>query len=91
MSIFNYLAITMHFTLNTFKKITSIKYERAMTFCFSTLLFSIALLPRTIADISIFEKTVYKYISIIFVFFITMFILIWAYLKKKKSFKKGAR
>lgn len=91
MSIFNYLAITMHFTLSTFKRITNIKFERAMTYCFCAFLFTIALMPQTISDINIFERTAYKYLSIIFVFFITMLILIWAYFKKKRSLRKGER
>lgn len=91
MSIFNYLAITMHFTLSTFQKITNIKHEGAMVFCFSAFLYTVSMLPKSISDISIFEGTIYKYTSIIFVFIITMAILIWAYFKKKKSLKKGAR
>lgn len=91
MSIFNYLAITMHFTLSSFKRITNIKFERAMTFCFSALLFTIALIPQTISDINIFERTTYKYMSIIFVFIITMLILISAYFKKKRNLKKGEK
>lgn len=91
MSIFNYLAITMHFSLNSFKKITNVKFERAMTFCFAAFLYTIALIPRTISDINLFERTAYKYASIIFVFFITMIILFCAYFKKKKSLRKGAK
>lgn len=91
MSIFNYLAITMHFTLSTFKKITNIKYERAMTFCFSAFLFVIALIPKTISDINLFERTTYKYASIIFVFFVTMIILFCAYFKRKRRLRKGAK
>ncbi|MCI8519309.1 MAG: GerAB/ArcD/ProY family transporter [Clostridia bacterium] len=91
MSIFNYLAITMHFSLDVFKRITNIKYERALTFCFSAFLFTIALIPKTISDINLFERTYYKYLSIVFVFGITMVILICAYFKKKNSQKKGAR
>lgn len=89
MSIFNYLAITMHFTLTTFQKLTNIKHEGAMIFCFSALLYTISMIPQSISDISIFEGTIYKYTSIIFVFFITMIVLICAYFKKKKKLKKG--
>ena len=91
MSIFNYLAITMHFTLTTFQKITNIKHEKGMIFCFSALLYIISLIPRTISDISVFDGTIYKYLSIVFVFFITMIILIWAYFKKKRTLRKGDR
>ena len=89
MSIFNYLAITMHFSLNTFKKITNIKFERELVYCFSAFLFTISLIPSSMLDINIFESVIYKYASIIFVFFITTFILIRAYFKKRKLLKKG--
>lgn len=91
MSIFNYLAITMHFTLATFKRMTNIRYERAMVFCFAAFLFTIALIPRTTSDINTFERSFYKYISISIVFVFTGIMLIFAYFKKKKRLKKGAR
>ena len=91
MSIFNYLAITMYFSLDTFKRITHIKEKNGMVFCFSALVFTVAMIPQTISDINLFERTYYKYLSIAFVFIISMFILIWAYFKKKKMSKKGAR
>ncbi len=89
MSIFNYLAITMNFSLNTFKKITNVKFERELVYCFSAILFTISLIPSSVSDINVFESTIYKYASIIFVFFITSFILIRAYFKKKKLLRKG--
>lgn len=91
MSIFCYLAISTNFALESFKKMTNIKHKKGMVFCFSAILYIIAMLPKSISDISIFEGTIYKYTSIIFVFFVTMFILICAYFKKKKSERKGAR
>lgn len=89
MSIFNYLAITMHFTLSSFKRVTHIKYEKAMVFFFSALLFTIALIPRTISDINAFERSFYKYASIGVVFVLTAIVLAFAYFKKKKRLKKG--
>lgn len=89
MSIFNYLAISMHFSLVAFQRITNIKHKTSMVFCFAAILYIISMIPKNITDINIFEGTIYKYASIIFVFFITMSILILAYLKKKKSIKKG--
>ena len=89
MSIFNYLAITMHFSLTTFKKITNIKHETGMVFCFASLLYIISLIPQSIAGVNFFGGTIYKYVSIIFVFLISMIILMVAYFKKKKDIKKG--
>lgn len=89
-SIFNYLAISMHFSLNTFKKIANTKAENGMAVCFGAFIFAISMIPKSIADINIFEGTIYKYVSIAFVFIVTMAILIFAYFKKKRSLRKGA-
>ena len=89
MSIFNYLAITMHFSLVSFKKTTGIKHESGMVFCFAAILYIISLIPQSISGVTFFDGTIYKYCSIAFVFLITVFILLWAYIKKKKSLKKG--
>lgn len=90
MSIFCYLAIAMNFSLESLKKALNIKHKKGMAFCFAGLLYVIAMLPHSISDISIFEGTIYKYISIFIVFFLSMFILIWAYFKKKRLSRKGA-
>ncbi len=88
MSIFNYLAITLNFSLSIFKRMTNIKFSKGMIFCFGSIIFAIALIPKTISDITIFESQVYKYISIIFVFFVSMLILVLAYFKKRKEKKR---
>ena len=88
-SIFSYLAISMYFLLNTFKKITNIKHKKPMVFCFSAILFIISMLPSNISDIRFFENIFYRYASIVFVFFICSIILISAYIKKKRELKKG--
>ncbi len=88
-SIFSYLAIVMHFILNTFKKITNIKHKSPMVFCFSSILFVISMLPSNVSDIRFFENEFYRYASIIFVFFICSAILVTAYIKKKRELKKG--
>lgn len=88
MSIFNYLAITMHFSLTTFKKIANTKHANGMVYCFAAFLYVISLIPQTLADVNVFDGTIYKYSSIVFVFFITMIILVIAYFKKRKSRRK---
>lgn len=84
MSIFNYLAITMHFSLTTFKRMTNIKHSNGMIYCFAAFLYIISLIPQTLADVNLFDGTIYKYTSIIFVFFVTTTILCIAYFKKKR-------
>lgn len=91
MSIFNYLAITMHFSLTTFKKLTNTKHKNGMVFCFASILYIISLIPQNVSDVNDFGGTIYKYASIIFVFVLSMIILGVAYFKKRKSFVKGGR
>ena len=89
MCIFNYLAIIMHFTLASFKKVINVKKETSMVYSFSAIIFVLSMLPRNSSDIVFFEGTVYKYSSIIFVYFISFAILICGYIKKKHE--KGAK
>lgn len=89
MSIFSYLAVIMYCILNTFKKVTMIKNPTAMVFCFSAFMYIISMIPANISDQNDFENTFYKYMSIIFVFFITFGILIAGFIKKKHELKKG--
>ena len=87
--IFTYLAIIMHFILASFKRIVPIKHEISMIYSFSAITFIISMLPRTTTDIDFFESIVYKYASIIFVFFISFTILICGYIKKRHELMKG--
>jgi len=89
MSIFSYLAVIMYCILNAFKKVTMIKNNTAMVFCFSAFMYIISMMPANISDQNYFENTFYKYMSIIFVFFITFGILIAGFIKKKHELKKG--
>lgn len=91
MSIFSYLAIVMHFVLGSFKKITNVKSDVSMIYCFCAFLFIIAMIPKNIADTTFFESTFYKYASIIFVFFVCSIILLFAYIKKKRALRKGEK
>ncbi len=89
MSIFIYLAVVMHFILNIFKKITMIKHNHTMVYCFSAFLYIISMIPANISDQNYFESTFYKYMSIALVFFLSFSILIAGYIKKKHELKKG--
>ena len=89
MLIFIYLSIIMHFILASFQRIVPIKHEINMVYSFSAITFIISMLPKTTTDINFFESVVYKYASIIFVFFISFIILICGYIKKKHELSKG--
>lgn len=81
--IFSYLAIGLYFILNTFKKITHIKSSKPMTYCFVSIIFTIALCITNVGQISYILSTFYKYIPLIFTFGICFGILVLASIKKK--------
>ena len=91
--LFAYLAINMHFALSTFKQLTNTKYSRGMVFCFCAIIFVLSLLSNNMAEINILNNTFYKYTSIIFVFILSLIILIFAGIKKLilNLTKKGAQ
>lgn len=89
MCIFNYISIILHFMLVSFKKIVNVKNELSLLYAFGAFMFIISMLPKNSADTIFFESTVYKYSSLIFVFFVSFIILIIGYFKKKKEISKG--
>ena len=88
-SIFSYLSITMYFTLTIFKRTINAKHHKPMVYSFASIIFIISMIPKNFANFIFFENTFYRYASIIFVFFISMVILICGYIKKKHELKKG--
>lgn len=92
LSLLSYLSIVITFCLIIFKKISNITNPKAMTYCFTLLLFAIFLLARNITIAKFIQKNVYRYYEIILVFVISMLILIWGNLKyrlKHKNSKEG--
>ena len=89
MLIFIYLAVILHFLLTSFNKVMPIKHKKLMIFIFSTITFIISIMPKDTFYLDFFESTIYRYVSIIFVFFISFAILILGYIKKKHELKKG--
>lgn len=91
--IFAYLSINMHFALSTFKQLTNSKYSNGMVYCFCAIVFTLSLLSNNMAEINILNNTVYKYVSIIFIFVLSFIILFSASIKKLiiKFTKKGAQ
>ncbi len=91
--LFAYLSINMHFALATFKQLTNIKYSRGMVFFFCTVIFVLSLLSKNMAEIYMLNNTFYKYTSIIFIFLLSLIILVFAGIKKLilHLMKKGAQ
>ena len=80
-----YFSITLHITMNIFKKITNIRDSKPLIVSFALLMLSISLLPPNYAISKYLETTIYPYIVIGIGFILSTSILILAYFKKRKS------
>ena len=80
-----YFSITLHITMNIFKKITNIRDSKPLIVSFALLMLSISLLPPNYAISKYLESTIYPYLVIGIGFILSTSILILAYLKKRKS------
>lgn len=88
-STLSYLSITLFIILSIFKKITNIEDSKAMTYCFSTLIFGLALIPKNVFEVKVVNNTFFRYLVIFFVFVFSIALLIFANIKKKKEEKYG--
>ena len=80
-----YLTITSQFSAIIFKKMTNLKYQKPLTFIFPILIFTVALIPKTVAITRFLGDTLYKYLALTIVFIIGILILVIANIKKKQE------
>ena len=85
LSLMSYLSITIWVISNIFKKITKTHDTKPMIYCFCSIIFVFALIPKNIAQIRLIQDSIFRYITIILVFVITSLILIFANIKYKKN------
>ncbi len=88
LSLMSYLSITIWLITNIFKKITKIHDSKPMVYGICSLIFVFALIPKNIAEIRWIQVFVFRYFTIILVFIISFFILLFANLKYKKKHSK---
>lgn len=84
-SLLSYLSIALHFIINIFKKVTNIQDSRQTVYCFSALIFAIALLPQNVISLNFLTGPVYKNLNLILIFGISILILILANIKMKRN------
>ncbi|MBP3255008.1 MAG: endospore germination permease [Clostridia bacterium] len=82
-----YLSIIANFSFKIFKKITLIKDTKPIIYPFAILALGIALLPKNYAISKMYETKIYPYIMIGIVFFVSLALLLIAYIKKRKGEK----
>lgn len=82
-----YLSIVVRFCMLIFKKLTNIKYTKALSYPFSILMLSISLLPCTYANAKHYETDIYPYIVLGINYIFCISLLVFANLKKRKETK----
>ena len=87
LSFLSYLSILTHFVIYSFKKITNIRNETGMLYCFAAIILGISLIPVSIIEVKNFSDIVFKYLVIAIVFIISPIILFLANLKYNKKNK----
>lgn len=80
-----YLGITTRFSMLAFKKITNIKNSKIIGYIFPLLILAISLIPHNFAISRFYEDVIYKYSDIVLVFIISILILVFANIKKKRN------
>lgn len=84
LSALSFLTFTSILITNIFKKLTRIKSSRTMLYGTVSIIFSVALIFNSIANLKFIEDVVFKYIIIILVFIISPILLILANFKYKR-------
>ena len=84
LSTLSFLAFTSNLITSIFKKLTSIKNSREMTYSFAALIFSVALFIKNTATLNFLQNELFKYLIIALIFIITPLILIFANIKFKR-------
>ncbi len=85
LSLMSYVSITILLVTTIFKKIGNLKATFPMSYSVAFLLFIVALIPKGMLEIRFIENEIYKYATIILLFFISFFILIFANIKYRKK------
>jgi len=95
LSFMSYLSTVLFIVTMIFKKISKTNSVGPMIYCFSTIMFVVALIPANMSQIRFFEDVIFKYFSLLLIFIISFIILIFANIKYSKtkgsSSRKGAK
>lgn len=85
LSTLSVLSFTTCIITNIFKKLTSIKYSKEVTYSIAAFIFSIAVIFKDISSLNFIQNVILKYTIIILVFIVSLIIMILANLKVKKE------
>lgn len=84
LSFMSYLSTILFVVTIIFKKISKTNSVQPMIYCFSAIMFVVALIPANMSQIRFFEDVIFKYFTILLVFIISLIILILANIKYRR-------
>ena len=84
LSTLSFLSFTTNIISNIFGKLTSIKNNKEMVYSIVSIIFGVALIVNSIANMKFIQNIIFKYIIIFLVFILTPIILLSANLKLKR-------
>ena len=87
-SFFSYLSFVIFIINKIVKKITNVTNEKMISFSTCSILLGLALIPTSISQIHFIENIFYRYFVLIFMFGISLFILLFANIKKRRKAHK---
>ena len=79
------ISIIGNFSTHIFKKISNIRNPKIMVYPFAGIMIAVSLLPENYAVSKFYETNIFPYLSIGIIFILSFFILILAYIKKRKA------
>lgn len=83
--ILSFISLNLFIIAHIIKKTTRLKSHSELVFASSALMFSLSLLFKNMSTIKYLTANVYKIYAVILVFIVSFLILLFAYIKKKRS------
>lgn len=83
----SYISITIMFIIRIFQKIGNLHTHSPLRYLAASLLFIMAMLPKSMVEIRFIENIIFKYFTLILLFGVCLIILILANIKYNKNYK----
>lgn len=85
LSTLSYLSIVSFFIIHITQKLTNIKHSKELIFSYAGIFLGLFLMPNDAADLKVLEDTIFKNFTLFLNFIFGLGIMIFAYIKKKRT------
>lgn len=85
LAMISYVSVFVMFSLFILKKLLNLSNPQGLSFCITSFIFILAVIPQNMAKVDFLESTVYKYYTLGVSFFLPFLILILSSIKKKRQ------